>query len=221
MVLTIHHLRISQSERVIWLCEELSIPYELKSYTRSPLLAPPELKAVHPQGSAPAIQDGDLTLAESGACLEYIAHKYGGGKLFLPPTHKDYAHFLYWFHWSNGTLMPTVMRGMFGKFARLAPDSEVMKMSNERTGRCLSMLDERLKDNTWLAGEEFTAADVMMVFPLTTGRYFVQFSLAEYPNLVKYLGRVGEREAYRRAMEKGDPGLSLVLGAEPPEKPLV
>ncbi|KAL4947131.1 glutathione S-transferase [Aspergillus filifer] len=221
MVLTIHHLRVSTSERVLWLCEELGIPYELKSYDRSPLLAPPELKSLHPQGSAPVIQDGDLTLAETAACVEYIAQKHGGGRLFLPPSHPNYADFLYWFHYSNGTLTPTVLRSMMLKFAGVDSSNPTVKMSDDRREKCLKCLDDRLKDNTWLAGEEFTAADVMMVFPLTTGRYFAQFSLAKYRNLVKYLGRVGEREAYKRAMEKGDPGLGLVLGAESPAKPLV
>ncbi|KAL4963644.1 glutathione S-transferase family protein [Aspergillus stella-maris] len=221
MVLTIHHLRVSTSERVIWLCEELGIPYELKSYDRSPLLAPPELKNLHPQGSAPVIQDGDLILAETSACVEYIAQKHGGGKLFLPPSHPNYADFLYWFHYSNGTLTPTVLRSMILKFAGVDSSNPTVQMSADRREKCLKCLNDRLKDNTWLAGDEFTAADVMTVFPLTTGRYFTQFSLAKYPNLVKYLGRVGERDAYKRAMEKGDPGLGLALGAESPTKPLV
>ncbi|KAL4783858.1 glutathione S-transferase [Aspergillus varians] len=225
MPLTIHHLHVSTSERVLWLCEELNIPYELKTYNRTPLLAPPELKALHPQGSAPVIQDGNkinaVTLAETGACIEYIAHKHGNGRLFLPPSHPHYADFLYWFHYANGTLMPNIGRLMMGKLAGLGPDNKMVGYSRERLGKTLKMLDDRVKDNTWFAGEEFTAADVMMVFPLTTGRYFAQFSLAEYPSLVAYLGRVGERDAYRRAMEKGDPGLELVLGVESPEKTVV
>lgn len=223
MTLTVHHLHVSTSERVVWLCEELGIPYDLKTYDRSPLLAPPELKAVHPQGSAPVIQDGAVTLAETGACIEYIAHKYsnGNGNLFLQPDHPNYADFLYWFHYANGTLMPNISRLMMGKFAKLGDDNFMVGYSKDRTAKSLKLIDERVRDNTWLAGEEFTAADIMIVFPLTTGRYFAQFSLADYPNLVAYLGRVGEREGYRRAMERGDPGLGLVLGVESPEKPLV
>ncbi|KAL4803391.1 glutathione S-transferase [Aspergillus unguis] len=223
MTLTVHHLKVSQSERVLWLCEELGIPYELKTYSRTPLLAPPELKAVHPQGSAPAIHDsnGDITLAESGACIEYIAHKYGNGKLFLKPDHPNYADFLYYFHFANGTLMPNVSRLMLGKLAKLEPDNPMVGYAKDRTGKTLKLVDDRLKDNTWLAGEEFTAADIMAVFPLATGRYFAQYSLADYPNIVKWLRRVGERDAYKRAMEKGDPGLKIPLGVESPEKPLV
>lgn len=221
MTLTIHHLHASTSERVLWLCEELGVPYELKTYDRQPLLAPPELKALHPQGSAPTIQDGNVTLAETGACIEYIAHKHGNGRLFLPPSHPNYADFLYWFHWSNGTLMGNIGRIMMAKFAGLEPDNKMVGYSKDRLGKSLKILDDRVKESKWLAGEEFTAADVMIVFPITTGRYFAQFSLKEYPNLVAYLGRVSERAAYRKAMEKGDPGMELALGVESPEKPIV
>lgn len=95
-MLTVHHLQISQSERIVWLCEELEIPYTLKLYQRAPFLAPPELKALHPMGAAPVITDGPITLAESPACVEYIIQKHGSGRLMLPPSHPDYADYLYW-----------------------------------------------------------------------------------------------------------------------------
>ncbi|KAL3455714.1 glutathione S-transferase [Aspergillus heterothallicus] len=220
MPLTIHHLGVSTSERILWLCEELSIPYNLKTYKRAPLLAPRDLKSLHPSGTAPVIQDGAVTLAETGACIEYIAHKHGGGRLFLPPSHANYADFLYWFHWTNATLMANISRIMTLKMAGLDAENQMVKYSQDRLDKALKILDDRLASNTWLAGEEFTAADVMMVFPLTTGRYFASFSLGAYPNILAFLKRVGEREAYRRAMQKGDPGLELVLGAEPPRKDL-
>lgn len=97
MTLTVHHLVGSQSERVIWLCEELGIDYELKKYERSPILAPAELKAKHPLGAAPIIIDGDVTLAESGACVEYICQTYGKGKFIVTPRQETYADYLYWF----------------------------------------------------------------------------------------------------------------------------
>ncbi|KAL4750138.1 hypothetical protein BDW72DRAFT_213584 [Aspergillus terricola var. indicus] len=225
MTLTVHHLRISQSERIVWLCEELGLTYTLKTYDRSPLLAPPEFKAIHPQGSAPTIQDSDgdrtITLAESGACIEYICRKHAGGKLLLNPDHPGYVDFLYWFHWSNGTLVPAASRIMMAKFAGLDESNQMVSFTKMRLKNGLKLLDDRLKDNKWLAGDKFTAADVMMGFPLTTMRYFSPFSLEEFPNLVRYLGRIGEREAYQRAMKKGDPELKLVLGANPPEKTLI
>ncbi|KAB5585552.1 putative glutathione S-transferase [Coniochaeta sp. 2T2.1] len=216
MVLTVHHLQMSQSERIPWLCEELGIDYELKLYKRSPMLAPPEYKALHPQGTAPVITDGDddLVLAESGAVIEYIAHRHGGGRLFLPPSHPDYAQFLYWWHWGNATFMPTTFRVMA---ARANPGTPTAKIAEDRFARFLSALDERLKANEWLAGEEFTAADVMLVFPLTTWRYWSGLSWAGYDGILAYLQRIGKREAYQRAMAKSDPGMELLLGPDPPK----
>ncbi|KAL2820937.1 glutathione S-transferase [Aspergillus cavernicola] len=221
MSLTIHHLHVSSSERVVWLCEELNLSYKLKTYTRSPLLAPPELKALHPQGSSPTIQDGDLTLAETGACLEYIARKHGGGRLLLDPSHLAYADFIYWFHWASGTFMPNVGRVMMMGFAGLGAENSMVGFTNDRLQKALRMLDDRLKDNQWLAGEEFTAADIMVVFPLTTMRYFARYSLQGFEHVAGYLKRVAEREGYQRAMRKCDPEMELVLGVEPPSKPFV
>ncbi|KAF8188843.1 putative glutathione S-transferase [Mycena galopus ATCC 62051] len=214
--LIVHHLHVSQSERIPWLCEELAIPYELKTYSRIPMLAPPECKALHPSGSVPIIQDGDLTLAESGACIEYIAHIHGGGALFLPPAHVDYADFLYWWHWSNGTFQPVLLQLMDATRAGLAVDSPRILSLMDRVRRALGMLDQRLEKNTWLAGEKFTAADIMVVFSLTTMRYFHSYSLREHKSVVEFLQRVGAREAYQRAMKKCEPGMELVLGADPP-----
>ncbi|KAE8379160.1 glutathione S-transferase [Aspergillus bertholletiae] len=218
MTLTVHHLHISQSERVVWLCEELGIDYELKTYKRVPLLAPPEYKALHPQETAPVIQDGDLTLAESGACIEYICHKHGGGRLFLPPMHPAYVDFLYWRHWSSGTFMPTVTQSMSLRSLNLGCDSFQMAITSNRFRKAFAALNERLRDNQWLAGSEFTVADVMVVFVLTTVRYWLPYSLKEYGNVVQYLKRIGEREAYQKAMRKCEPELELALGVEPPKK---
>ncbi|KAL3477421.1 glutathione S-transferase [Aspergillus californicus] len=221
MPLTVHHLHTSQSERIVWLCEELNLDYTLKTHKRSPLLAPASLKALHPQGSAPTIQDGDLTLAESGACIEYIARKHGGGKLLLDASHPAYADFLYWFHWANGTFTPTAGRIMTLKAAGVPDDNRMVGFVNDRMQKALGMLDERLERNTWLAGEEFTAADVMMVFSLTTMRYFAPFSLKGFPGLVAYLERVARRDGYQRAMRKCEPEMDLVLGVDPPIKSVI
>ncbi|KAF4465455.1 glutathione s-transferase [Fusarium albosuccineum] len=217
MTILIHHLHVSQSERIPWLCEELDLEYELKTYTRAPLLAPPEYKALHPMGAAPVIQDGDLTLAESGACIEYLSHKYANGKLFLPPTDPNYADFLYWWHWVNGTFQPGLGRAMTARSAGLSDDNPLVKLSNTKFQGSLKYLDERLSGNEWLAGEQFTVADVMVVFSLSTMRYFYSYSLGEYPNILSYLQRVGGREAYQKAMSRSDPGMELGLGAQPPK----
>lgn len=217
MAVTIHHLHVSSSERVIWLCEELGISYELKTYNRSPLLAPPEYKSLHPAGTSPVIQDGDLTLAETAACVEYIAHKYANGQLFLTPTNPSYADFLYWYHWASGTFMPTVGRAMMVRSSGIPEDNLVTKLGSERFQRGLLALDNRLRDNQWLAGDDFTAADIMVVFPLTTMRYFFGYDFKDHANIASYLQRVGQRDAYQRAMKAGDPDMELALGLDPPK----
>lgn len=217
MVLTVHHLGRSQSERIVWLCEELGLDYRLKVYDRSPLLAPPELKKLHPLETAPIITDGDVTLAESGAIMEYILVKYGEGKLVVGPEEKNYADYLYWLHFANGTLQLSVSRNMFLRMAQLPAENQVRGAAVSRREHAIGLINDRLKDNEWLAGKEFTAADIMTVVSLTTMRLFMPYSLESYPNVIAYLKRVGAREGYKRAMAKGDPGLAPVLGAEAPK----
>lgn len=210
-MLTVHHLGKSQSERVVWLCEELGIPYELKCYPRSPLLAPAEYKALHPIGAAPVITDGGLVLAESGAIVEYITSHYGNGRLTLKDGHPDFAPYLYWFHFANGTLQSSMGRCMILNRLKLAADDPVLLAARGRLDNAFNLVEARTGDATYLAGDEFTAADIMTVFSLTTMRYFLPYDLAERPNIRGYLKRIGGREAYRRAMAKGDPGMDLLL----------
>jgi glutathione S-transferase len=217
MVLIVHHLQVSQSERIPWLCEELGIDYELKTYQRAPLFAPPEYKALHAMGAAPVIQDGDLTLAESCACIEYICHKYGNGKLFLHPDDEGYAEFLYWWHWADGSFQPAIMRSGSAKAAGMKADSPIATLIKNRDERTFGMLEKRLGQNKWLAGDVFTAADIMIVFPLTTNRYFYPYALEKYPNIVDYLERISQRKGYREAMKKSDPGLEFAVGVNPPK----
>ncbi|EXJ90317.1 hypothetical protein A1O1_03416 [Capronia coronata CBS 617.96] len=230
-MITIHHLQRSQSERVLWLCEELSLPYEVKYYKRDPLLSPPDLKALTPLGAAPVIEDSTATststsssssspkllLSESSAIVEYIIHRHGQGRLALPPTHPAYADYLYWFHMANATLQPAIMRAFTLRLLRLPADNPVKQGADARFTKVLAMLNDRLARVPWLAGDEFTAADIMSVFQLSTMRLFFPYSLTEYPGIVAWLDRVGKRPAYRAAMEKGDPGFEPLLGAEAPE----
>ncbi len=218
-MLTIHHLGRSQSERIIWLCEELDIPYELKRYERDPItiLAPPELKALHPIGAAPVITDGGLVLAESGAVTEYIVAKHGGGRLALTADHPDFAHYLYWFHFANGNLQPNMGRNMVLRRLDLAPDNPVLLAMQGRLDGALALVEARLGEADYFAGSRLTAADIMMVFSLTTMRLFLPFDLAPYPNILSYLQRIGARDAYRRAMRKGDSDLVPLLFAMIPK----
>jgi glutathione S-transferase len=212
-MLTVHHLGKSQSERIVWLCEELGIPYELKLHERDKLtmLSPPALKALSPLGSAPVITDGDLVLAESGAIVDYIIARHGGGRLALPASHPDFAHYLYWFHFANGTLQPAMGRMMILKRLNLPADNPVLGAMQGRLDRALGLLEARVGKAPWLAGSEFTAADIMAVFSLTTMRLFAPLDLAPWPNILAWLGRVGARPAYQRAMAKGDPGMTPLL----------
>lgn len=212
-MLKIHHLGHSQSERIVWLCEELDISYALTHHTRDAVtvLSPPELKALHPLGAAPVIEDGDVLLAESAAIVEYIIVKHGGGRLKPGPEHPNYAAFLYWFHFSNGNLQPAMGRLMMMSRAKLAADHPVLVSVQGRLDRVLALVEARLGEAAWLAGSEFTAADIMSVFSFTTMRLFQPIDLAPYPNIRAYLQRIGERPAYRRAMAKGDPDLVPML----------
>jgi glutathione S-transferase len=210
-MLTVHHLGKSQSERIVWLCEELGIPYELKCYARAPLLAPAEYKALHPIGAAPVITDGDLVLAESGAIVEYITSRYANGRLTLSYGHPDFAQYLYWFHFANGTLQSSMGRSMILNRLKLAADDPVLLAAKQRVDNAFNLVEARTGNAKYLAGDEFSAADIMMVFSLTTMRTFLPYDLGGLPNIRGYLTRIGSREAYRRAMAKGDPGMDLLL----------
>jgi glutathione S-transferase len=214
-MLTVHHLGKSQSERIVWLCEELGIPYDLKRYDRAPRLAPPDYKALHPIGAAPVIADTlpdgrELVLAESAAVMEYIIARHGNGRLALAKDHPAFADYLYWFHFANGTLQPAFMRLMVTSAYAPPADHPTAQFGRHRMEACLGMMDDRLGEVPYLAGD-FSAADIMTVFSLTTMRYFHPYDLSPYPQILAYLARIGARPAYRRAMEKGDPGMALLL----------
>lgn len=205
-MLTVHHLGISQSDRVVWLCEELGIPYDLVCYERDPVtrLAPAAYKALHSSGTAPVITDGGLALAETGAIVDYIVAKHGNGRLTLPVDHPAFADFLYWYHVGNGSLMPAMMM--------LMGDGEMVSIMRQRVDRNLAALESRLAEGyVWLAGDDFTVADIMILFPLTTMRAFVPLDLSPYPNICAYVRRVVDRPAFQRAKSKADPELVLPM----------
>lgn len=210
-MLTVHHLGISQSDRAVWLCEELGIPYELKLYERDPVtrLAPPSYKAVSPSGTAPVITDGETVLGESAAILEYLIEIHGGGRLALHPGDKGYADYLFWFHFANGSFMPAAMADMLVHSG--LEDTGLLHMLRTRLDRAYDMTEARLGTQPYLAGDAFTAADIMTAFPLTTMRVFAPRDLAPYPNIRAYLQRIATRPAYRKAMAKADPGFEPPL----------
>ena len=205
-MLTVHHLGISQSERIVWLCEELEINYAFKRYDRRAdnRLAPDDYKALHPMGIAPVIEDGALVLGESGAICDYICAKYGDGRLTPKPDDPDFADHLFWFHWSNGTFMTTLMMQLVG-----GGENPFVK---DRASRAWSMMEERLGQAPFFGGRNLTTADIMMVYCLTTSRAFRGTSIDAYPNIKTYLARIGARPAYQRAMAKAEPGMAPMLG---------
>lgn len=213
--LTVHHLQIGQGERIPWLLEELSLPYKLTTYKRSPLLSPPDLKARHPLGASPVLEDhtdpsAPVTLAESGAIVEYVIQKYGNGRLALGPTHKNFADYLYWFHFSNATLQPSIFRRAMLRGAIPNASSDLRYLGAvDRVKKALGHMNERLLANEWLAGEEFTAADVMTGWCVTTMRKFEPIDLSEYKGILAWVNRFSQREAYRTAMGKSDSELEL------------
>ena len=210
-MLTVHHLGRSQSERIVWLCEELGLDYELKRYDRAPLLAPAEYKALHPIGTAPVITDGKLVLGESGAIIEYILAKYGKGRLARQAGHPEFANYLYWLHFANGSFQALLHRTLIARCFEPPADHRVIVDLQARLARALGFIDQRLGEADYLAGDELTAADIMMVFSLTTMRSFTAYDLKPHANILAYLRRIGAREAYQRAMRKGDPGMTLLL----------
>ena len=202
-MITIHHLGVSQSERIIWLCEELDLPYELKAYTRdaNTRMAPPTLRDVHPLGSAPVISDGEQVLAESGAIVEYVLERYGNGRLRPATAAPEYADYLYWLHYANGTLMPSLMLDfVIGMPSANNAAHPMAALFGARLQRNLLWVENRLGQVKFVAGAEFTAADILMHFPFGTMRAFAPMDLSQRPNTKAWLGRISERPAYQKAM---------------------
>ncbi len=198
-MLTVHHLASSQSERIVWLCEELGLSYELRRYEREPdLSAPAEYKALHPIGTAPIITDGDFALGESGAIVEYICRRHAGGRLILGPDHPDFADYLFWFHFANGSLVPAFM---VEYITQHTPDSAGTTRSQTRSDRAMALVESRLGEASFFAGEEFTAADIMMCMI----RFAAMRDLTKFPNIRAYLQRVAVRPACQRAMARAEP----------------
>ena len=213
-MLTVHHLRISQSERIVWLCEELGIEYDLKLYNRREdnRLAPDEYKALHPMGIAPVIEDSNdgqrLVLGESGAICEYIDRKYGGARLSPGVDDPDFADHLFWFHFSNATFMTN---GMMALAAQAAGATELPAFVANRGAKGWQLVEARLGAAEYFGGRQLTLADIMMGFNLTTSRAFGGASLDAFPNIAAWLQRIGARPAYQRAMAKAEPGMAPML----------
>ncbi len=203
-MIKVHHLNNSRSQRILWLLEELDVPYEIVHYTRmSPVpFAPPELKAVHPLGKSPVITDGKHTIAESGAIIEYVLETYGKGR--LQPAAKSADHFKYieWMHYAEGSAMLPLLMHMY--LGMLGPAAAPLKPRvDSEIATHLAYIQQALKDNEFIVGLHLTGADIQIVFALEAAQ--ASGLLKDYPALTEYLHRMQARPAYKRAVEKGGP----------------
>jgi glutathione S-transferase len=207
-MITVHHLHDSRSERIIWLMEELGLPYKLDFHYRVAVgggrLAPEAMKLIHPFGTAPIITDGRVTIAESGAIVEYVINKYGNGRLGVGPQAANYGEYLFWLHFAEGTLMSQILREFLLDRISADQNSFPAKRLRERTGMYMDYIEARLAAAPYFAGSEFSAADIMMVFTFTTLQKFKAIDLTPYPSLRAYLARIAERPAYKKAMRIAD-----------------
>jgi glutathione S-transferase len=205
-MLTVHHLGISQSERIVWLCEELGLEYDLVLHARREDTrgAPDSLKALSPMGIAPVIVVGGVTLGESGAICDYIVAKYGGGRLVPAQDSADWPDHLFWFHFANATFMTNGMMGLAVAMSGGTPPPLV----TDRTARAWAMAEARVAEAPFFGGQDLTTADIMMGFSLTTSRAFTGAPLGDFPAIKAYLQRIGARPAYQRAMAKAEPGMA-------------
>jgi glutathione S-transferase len=205
-MITVYHLCTSRSERIVWLLEELGLEYKLEIHPRETTgAAPPVLKAIHPLGKAPVIRDGATVLAESGAIVDYIVHRHGGGRLALQPGAAAYARYVYWLHFAEGSLMSLMLIALvLSRVAQVSTGPAGLRI-RERMLQMLTYVNAELGPGPWFAGADFTAADIMMVFPFTTMRNFLDYDLDPYPELRAYLQRIEARPAYKRAMAVAGP----------------
>ncbi len=205
-MITIYHLGVSQSDRIVWLMEELGLPYKLEWYDRGEdILATEEYRALHPAGTAPVIKDGDLVLAESMAIAEYISHRYGDGKLSVAPDASNYTDYLYWLQFNANALMVFFVKAVVGEKEAEMQDNPVVISSLRREEAHYQYLNQRLGESDYLAGPELTNADILTAFNLTTLPAFGARAIDDLPNVVAYVERISKRPAYIKAMSIAGP----------------
>jgi glutathione S-transferase len=216
-MIVVHHLNNSRSQRILWLLEELGLDYEIKKYQRDAktMLAPPELRAIHPLGKSPVITDGDATVAESGAIIEYLLERYGQGRFVPPAGTPDKLRYTYFLHYAEGSAMtPLLMKLVFDRvetspmpfFARPIARSIAQKVKGTyvmpQIAGHLNYLEAELGKSTWFAGEQFSAADIQISFVLEAVASRAGLD-EKYPKLQAFLDRIHARPAYQRALERG------------------
>jgi glutathione S-transferase len=219
-MIVVHHLNNSRSQRILWLLEELGVEYEVKRYERDAktMLAPPEFRAVHPLGKSPVISDGDLTIAESGAIVEFLIDRYGQDRLIPAIGTPERLRYTFWLHYAEGSVMPPLLlKLVFDRvetspmpfFVRPIARGIAQKVKSAFVGPQLDLhlgyMERELAKSTWFCGEEFTAADIQMSFPVEIARARAGLTRETRPHLSAYLARIHARPAFRRALETGGP----------------
>ncbi len=200
-MITVYHVHMSRSERVLWLLEELGLPYHLERHRRSSDFEPIALQHIHPLGKSPIMRDGDTVLIESGAILEYIIHRHGGGRLAVPPSSPDYARYLQWLHFGEGSAMSQfVLHLLLGFIPGVDPANPMVGMLKERTFTNLRYIDGELAKTAWFAGVEFSAADIMMAYTFGMAAKLLQIDFTAFPHIAAYRQRIEARPAYQKAM---------------------
>jgi len=218
-MITVHHLDHSRSHRVLWLLEELGLPYEIVRYERDSetMLAPESLRAIHPLGKSPVISDGTSTIAESGAILEYLVERHGGGRMAPAAGSPEHLRYRYYMHYAEGSLMPVLLVALIARRISTAKVPFFVRPIARRIGgtlgktfvapnlgRHLAFLESELEGRTWFCGDELTAADVQMSFPLEAAMVRARSSTPS-PNIERFVEQMRARPAYVRALEKGGP----------------
>lgn len=216
--ITVHHLNNSRSQRILWLLEELDLPYEIVRYQRDAktMLAPPELRRVHPLGKSPVVTVDGLTLAESGAIIETLVERYGDGRLAPAPGSDDAVRYRYWLHYAEGSAMPPLLLKLVFNRIRSAPmpffakpiargiaDKMLSTLVDPQLATHLRYLEGELAGRDWFAGNAFSAADVQMSFPLEAAQARAGLNAQDHPRLSDWLARIRARPAYQRALARG------------------
>jgi len=218
-VIIVHHLENSRSQRVLWLLEELGVDYEVKRYERDKetSLAPVDLRKIHPLGKSPIIEDNGILIAETGAIVEYLVETHGKGKLIPPAGTAERRQYSYWMHFAEGSAMPQLLLKLFFSriqeakmpfFAKPIAKNIASRVLdgyvNPNIASQLEFMESELSKSTWFAGDEMTAADIMMSFPLEGAA--VRLGIKEkYPRLHAFLERIHGSSGYKRALERGGP----------------
>ena len=216
--IVVHHLNNSRSQRILWLLEELGLPYEVVRYQRNAqtMLAPPELKKIHPLGKSPVVTVDGLTLAESGAIIETLVERYGNGRLAPAPGTAEVVRYRYWLHYAEGSAMPPLLLKLV--FSRIAQakmpffakpvakgiaDKAMSSFIQPQITQHLAFMEGELQGRDWFAGPDFTAADIQMSFPVEAAQARAGLTAQSHPRLSDWLGRIHARSAYQRAIERG------------------